>query len=238
MRRTKLLLVGLLLLLSTAFAQNAPGAAARSVTVTATGTAYGEPDEASFDAGVSALNADVQTATARVSERVSSLMDALRAAGVADEDIRTSSFTIYPEPAYGRNGQIREMRYRVANTLHATVRDTSRLGALLGSSVEAGANEVSNVVYTFADRSALERQAREQAMANAREKAEQLAQFGGAELGRVRRIIEGSNNADPFADEDLVLSAAESLDSARFDVPVSSGELAVTVAVQVTFGLE
>jgi len=238
MNRLKGLFVIVCLLVPVALAQRGPApGSAGGVTVTATGTAYGEPDEASFDAGVSALNADVQTATTRVSEQVSSLMDALRAAGVAERDIRTSSFTVYPEPAYGRNGQLREMRYRVANTLHVTVRDPAQLGALLGSSVEAGANEVSNVVYTFADRSALERQAREQAMANAREKAEQLAQFGGTELGQVQRIIEGRDNAAPFADEDFAIEAA-SLASGKFDVPVSSGELAVTIAVQVTFGLE
>jgi uncharacterized protein len=239
MNRVKVLFLLALLPVSLAFAQRAPAPTPPGgVSVTATGTAYGEPDEVSFDAGVSALNADVQVATARVNGRVSSLLDALRAAGVADEDIRTSSFTIYPEPAYGPNGVIREMRYRVANTLHVTVRDTAQLGALLGSSIEAGANEVSNVVYTFADRSALERQAREEAMANAREKAEQLAQFGGAELGEVRRIIEGGNRADPFADDIVALASGADMESARFDVPVSSGQLAVTVAVRVTFGLE
>ncbi len=232
----QILLVGLLLA-SAAFAQNAPGEAAKSVTVTATGTAYGEPDQASFEAGVSVLNADVQVATDQVSERVSSLTRALRAAGVAERDVRTSSFTIYPEPAYGRNGQIRQMRYRVANTVHVTVRDTAQLGELLGSSVEAGANEVSNVVYAFADRSTLERQAREQAMTAAREKAEQLAQFGGAELGEVRRITEGSVNAQPFEDEIFALGG-DLEESARFDIPVSSGQLSVTVSVQVTFGLE
>jgi uncharacterized protein YggE len=220
------------LFLSAALAQTAGG-----VTVTATGTAYGEPDEASFDAGVSALNTDVQVATTQVNERVSSLMAVLREAGVAERDIRTSSFTVYPEPAYGPNGQIRQMRYRVSNTIHVTVRDTAQLGALLGSSVEAGANEVSNVVYTFSDRSALERQAREQAMTRGRDKAEQLAQFGGAALGEVQRITEGmqSGGVAPFAD-----FRVESMDAAdaSSEVPVSSGQLAVTVSVQVTFGLK
>ena len=238
MNRLKGLFVLVCLLVPVAFAQRGPAPSpAGGVTVTATGTTYGEPDEASFDAGVSALNADVQVATARVSERVSSLTDALRGAGVAEEDIRTSSFTIFPEQSYNNQGQPSRLRYRVANVVHVTVRDTSQLGALLGASVEAGANEVSNVVYTFADRSALERQAREQAMTQAREKAEQLAQLGGAELGEVRRIVEGSNRADPFDEVARFASGADSAESG-FDVPVSSGQLAVTVSVQVTFGLE
>lgn len=232
MNRTKLAFLCLACLLPTALAQGTAG----GVTVTVTGTAYGEPDEASFDAGVGALDADVRTATTEVNERVSSLMTALRAGGVADEDIRTSSFTVYPEPRYNNQGRITEMRYRVNNTVQVTVRDTAQLGALLGSSVEAGANEVSNVVYTFSDRSALERQAREQAMRSAREKAEQLARFGEATLGEVRRITEGiqSGGITPLGDFRLDdLQAAD----ASAEVPVSSGQLAVTVSVQVTFDL-
>lgn len=238
MNRTNVLVV-FCLLLSAALAQNTPGpnVDTRSVVVTATGTAYGEPDEASFDAGVSVLNADVQAATERVNEQVSSLINALKAAGVAERDVRTVNFSIFPEPRYDNQGQVTQMRYRVLNTLRVTVRDTAQLGTLLGASVEAGANDVSNVVYTFSNRGVLERQARKQAMAKARQKATQLARFGQTQLGEVRRITEGGNNADPFADEDLAFAATDLSESARFDVPVSSGQLAVTVSVQVTFGL-
>ena len=228
--RTKLL-VCLAMLLPVAFAQ-----APKSVTVNATGTVYGEPDEASFDAGVSALNADVQVATTAVSRRVSSLLEALRAAGIADKDIRTSNFTIYPEQNYDNNGQPTSLRYRVTNTVHVTLRDMAQLGALLGRSVEAGANEISNVVYTFSSQDALERQAREQAMNAARTKAEQLARFGGAELGAVRRITEGpqAGGGGPLPSFRMDSVAAE----AGAAVPVSSGQLAVTVSVQVVFGLK
>jgi uncharacterized protein YggE len=75
-------------------------------------------------------------------------------------------------------------------------------------------------------------------MASAREKAEQLARLGGAELGEVRRIVEGLTGGQSFAFDEEMVALASGVDSARFDVPVSSGQLAVTVAVQVTFGLE
>lgn len=226
------------LLFPLAFAQLAPPqpAAARSVSVSATGTAYGEPDEASFDAGVSALNADVQVATAQVGDRAEALTQALLAAGVAENDVRTSSFTISPEQSYDNNGQPTTLRYRVANTLHVTVRDVAQLGALLGQSVEAGANEVGSVVYTFSDQRALERQAREQAMRSAQEKAQQLAEYGGAQLGAVQRISEGAQPGAPMPLAEYRMDAANAM-AASPEVPVSSGQLAVTVLVQVTYGL-
>lgn len=235
MNRTKLA-VCLCLLFSAALAQNAPGADTRSVTVTATGTVYGEPDEAGFDAGVSAVNADVQVATTQVSERVASLMTALKAAGIAAEDVRTSDFSVFPDPRYDNQGQVTEMRYRVSNIVHVTLRDTAQLGALLSKSVALGANEIYNVVYAFSDRTALERQAREEAMTAAREKAEQLARLGGTELGEVRRISEGvSGGVTPF--DEVRFTDGTDL-AASPEVPVSSGQLSVTVSVQVTFGLE
>jgi len=206
----------------------------RGVLVTGTGTVYGEPDQASFEVGVSALEQDVTTATDEVNERVTRVMAALQDAGVAARDIRTLSFAIYPEQTYRPNGQPGVLRYRVLNLLHVTVRDPAQLGALLGRSVEAGANEVMNVQYTFSDPDGLERRARQQAMEDAREKAEQLASLARVELGAVRRIVEGTQGGGvvPFAEERI-----EAL-STSTDVPVSSGQLAVTVTLQVTFGLE
>ncbi len=230
MNRTKLL-VCFALLLPFAMAQSAP----KSITVSATGTVYGEPDEASFDAGVSVLDADVQAATTEVGQKSQRLLAALRAAGVGGNDVRTNNFTVYPEQNYDNNGQPTRLRYRVTNTVHVTVRDTAQLGALLGRSVEAGANEVSNIVYAFSNQAALERQAREEAMTRARTKATQLAQFGGAKLGAVRQITEGlQSGGGPLPSFRLESMAAD----ASAEVPVVSGQLAVTVSVRVTFGLK
>ena len=234
-----LLLVSLALLPAALAQRETSGLTPRdlgSVTVTATGTAYGEPDEASFDVGVSVLNADVEAATAEVSMRVSSLLTALQTAGVATEDIRTSSFSVYPEQGYDNNGQPTRLRYRVTNVVHVTVRSTARLGELLGRSVTAGANEVSSVVYTFSDQRVLEGEARTQAMTQAREKAAQLARLGGAELGRVRRIGEGIQASGDLPVGMLRFTDA-SADGAQ-SVPVSSGQLAVTVNVEVVYHLK
>lgn len=212
----------------------APAGPAGSITVTATGTAYGEPDQANFDAGVSATNRDVQTALDEVNGRVESLMDVLEAAGIAAEDIRTSNFSVYPDQAYRPDGTLGELRYRVTNTVSVTVRDTSQLGALLGASVEAGANEIWNVVFSLSNREALEREAREQAMQGAQERAQQLASLSGAELGGVSRVVEGPvpDGGTPFPGPRM-----EAMDAGA-SVPISSGQLAVTVTLQVTFGID
>ena len=234
MKPAKLLLICLTLLLPVAFAQ-----VSKSVMVSATGTVYGEPDEASFDAGINVLNADAQAATTKVSERTSSLTQALKAAGVAEQDIRTGNFSVYPEPIYRKN-QLVATRYRVISTLSVTVRDTAQLGELLAKSAEVGANEISNVVYDFSAsaRMELERQAREQAMTSAREKVQQLASLGGAELGAVQRIVENQLPGDVYAGRYDTAFAQGGMMSGGGSVPVSSGQLSVEVSVQVTFALK
>ena len=236
MNRTQLwwvyVCIGLGALLPAAWAQGERTGAA--VAVSATGTAYGVPDRASFDAGVSVLDKDVSRATARVSERVSSLLAALTAAGVAETDVRTVSFNVFPEQLY-EGGQPTGVRYRVVNTVRVTARDAAQLGSLLGESVAAGANEVANVVYAVADPDALEQQARVQAMRAARAKAEQLARLGGAELGEVQRIAEqiGANGGVPV---DMVRMESMAADAA-ISVPVAGGQLEVTVSVSVIYEL-
>ena len=226
--------VATLLPLAAAQPENIQSGTSSRVSVSATGTAYGVPDRASFDAGVSVLGEDVSQATAGVSARVRGLLSALTAAGVAEADVRTLQFNIFPEQLYDESGQPTRLRYRVVNTVRVTVRDTAQLGALLGESVAAGANEVANVVYTVADPGALERQARARAMRAARAKAEQLAGLGGVELGDVRRIAEqtgaGGNEPVGMLRMDMAADAAAS-------VPVAGGQLEVTVSVSVVYGL-
>jgi uncharacterized protein YggE len=234
---TKLLLLSLLLPMAAAQGGIAsvtpPAGPTGGITVTATGTAYGEPDRASFDAGVSATNRDVQAALDEVNERVEGLLDALRGAGIAPEDMRTSNFAVFPDQAYRPDGTPGELRYRVTNTVNVTVRDTEKLGELLSASVEAGANEIWNVVFSLSDRAALESRAREAAMQEARERAQQLASLSGVRLGAVMRITEGAlPDGVPLPSPRFEAAAADA------SVPISSGQLAVTVTLQATFGIE
>ena len=201
-----------------------------TIAVTGTGTVYAEPDLATFDAGVSAFQEDVIAASEEVSERVSHLIATLQALGVAERDIRTVDVSIFPEQNYDRDGELTGTRFRVVNRVRVSVQDTSQLGTLLGRSVQAGANEVSNINYTFADPKALEDRARAQAMNAARDKAEQLAELAGVELGAVQRIVEQGGGSQP-APQEVRMMAAE----AASDMPVSAGQLSVSVSLQVNY---
>lgn len=204
----------------------------RGITVTGSGTVFGDPDVAIFEVGVNVLNEDLGVATAEANGAMQRMIEALVAAGVAERDIRTVTFNIWREERWGRDGQALEPAYRVMNIVRVTVREAARAGELLALSLSSGANLVNNIQYTFADPEALERQARELAMADARAKAEQLAALAGVTLGEVTMISEAPGEVPGYAGRAMMLGAG------GFDaVPLAGGELAVRVNVIVNYAI-
>jgi len=201
--------------------------------VTGTGTVHGEPDLASFDVGINVLHTDVNAATSEAADVAEAIIAALVDTGVSEADIRTGSFNVWREDQHSPDGETRESAFRVMNMLHVTVRDSERTGELLGLALERGANQVSNVSYTFANPAELREEARELAMRSARVTAEQLAALSGATLGAPFFIEEVS--ASGLSSQDGMAYAMES--TAR-SVPVAGGELAVTVTLKVHFEIE
>jgi uncharacterized protein len=198
----------------------------RQVTVQGQAQVAGKPDTATVVLGVETQAATTAEALAQNTAQAQAIIKKLTDLGVAEKDIQTSNFGI--SPVYGADGRQVE-GYRVANTLSVTVRDLAGAGALLDQVVQAGANSVQGISFSVADPKALLNQAREQAIADARTRAELLAKAGGAGLGQVLAINEGG-----FA-QPLPIMRADVMQSA--DVPLQPGEQLYSVDVQVTFEL-
>lgn len=222
-------LLGLLVLsFGVSFAQEG---AVRTVTVDGVGTVYGAPQIAQIDLGVMVTNDNPAAATSEANEIAANVIDTLvNDLGIERADLQTVGFDLFREERFDGPNAGRST-YRVSNTLRVTVRDLEQVGAVLSESIEAGANMVNALNYTFADAAALEDEARALAMEDATAKATQLAALAGSSLGPVQAIVASSGGSSPVP-------------SARFDTavmsaaPVESGQLAVSVSVQVRFALQ
>ncbi|MBS3933997.1 MAG: SIMPL domain-containing protein [Truepera sp.] len=214
------------LLAATAWAQGE----LRGITVTGSGTVYGEPDMAVFEVGVNVLNEDLSLATAEADAAMRRMTEALVAAGVAERDIRTVTFNIWREEPWGQERP--KPAFRVMNTVRVTVREVARAGELLSLSLASGANTVNSIQYTLADPTGLMRQARELAMADALAKAEQLAALAGVALGEVTMISETPVGMTLFTERAVMMGAG-----GPDGVPLAAGELAVTVSLVVNFAI-
>jgi uncharacterized protein YggE len=123
--------------------------------------------------------------------------------------------------------------YRVSNTVEVTVRDVSKVSAVLSAATSAGANNVWGVNFDVSDREPLHTRARELAIARAKQSAAQLAQLTGVALGPIITI---DDQADVGQAQPRVYAAARMSASAA-DVPVEGGELTVTHQVRLVYDL-
>lgn len=206
------------------------------VTVVGDGSASGEPDVAVISLGVEALAESVADAREVAARAIAAVVGELREAGVAGDDIRTSSFSINPRYDY-RSDRQELLGYRVANTISVTARDLNGVGALIDRAAAAGgdATRIDGVAFRVEDASALERQARINAIEDAKAKAALYAEQLGVALGEVTNVQESDFGVYPVAESRIQFAAA---DAASAPTQLFPGEYEVSARVQATFAIE
>jgi uncharacterized protein YggE len=210
-----------------------PGPARRlapSVTVGGSGTAAGRPDTAEVTAGVITQSPTAGQALAQNTAGMEKLLKAVTGLGIADKDVQTINVSVNPQRRQGRQDvQPPEiLGYEVSNQIRVTVRDLKILGRLLDELVGQGANALGGIRFSVNDPTPLLDQARTQAMADARRKAEVYAAAAGVKLGRVLSIRESAPGVARF--ESVRMQAMTA-------VPVAPGEQEFQASVSVTYAI-
>lgn len=206
----------------------------RAVSVTGSGQVSVRPDTGLVTAGVEVRNENLDTALDEANQQIEAIRSAVMELGVAEEDIQTANFSIWPEYSQ-EEGQARELvGYNVNHTLNIKVHEIEQTGTVVSAAVDAGANVVNNVAFIVDDPGAAVSQAREQAVADARAKAEELASLADASLGPVVSINETSSTPP------RPVPGAEASDdsAARPDVDFAPGQSTVSVNVNVSWELQ
>ncbi|MBZ0301422.1 MAG: SIMPL domain-containing protein [Anaerolineae bacterium] len=204
-----------------------------TLTVEGYGQAFGAPDIALVQLGVQTSSSDVLEAYNTANDAVQNVIAALTDAGIDLKDIQTTGLYLYQDTPY--NPQTGEPStapiYRVTNSLNVTVRDVAQVGDVINTGVQAGANNINGLTFNIADPAALEEQAREVAVADARARAEQLAGLMGVQLGEATIIVETPNAQPP-----MLYDRAQS--AMGGGAAVQEGQLQVSVLVRVTFNIQ
>jgi hypothetical protein len=162
-----------------------------------------------------------------------SVIDAIVALGVAREDVKTRSINIATE--YDQQQRTRIRAYRVSSSVQVQIRNLTAAGSIIDAAVAAGANRVDGISFTVADQTPLKDQARALALANARQKADQLASLAGMRVAGVKAIAESDATSTPVR-TDRTAAAAPAATTAP--PPVEPGEQEVRTQVSVTYIIE
>jgi len=162
------------------------------LTVMGTGTVEADPDVVYITLGVDLKGDNAATIVADASARMERILAALKAAGIADEDIHTAGYSLWVEPRYDpQTGQpTGVVDYHIIHTVRITVRDLGKVGTVLSAAVEAGANNIGEVSFSVANPEGLVTQARQKAVADAQKRAQEMASALGITLGKVVSVSE------------------------------------------------
>lgn len=200
------------------------------------------PDLTDLSFGVITEAEDAMAAQQENTEKIASITEKLKELGVDEKYIKTSYFNIYPRYDYSKGAEI--TGYEVNTTLEVSSQQVSLAGAIITACVEEGVNNVNNVKYTCSGYDEAYQEALKKAVADARKKAEALAEAGGKTLGTVNTIAEGYQNTTyRMTTNDAMYDAAETEMAVAYKEAGSSmdfmpGEAQIKASVTVTWYLE
>ncbi len=190
------------------------------------------PDIATLSLGVEAQAATVAEAQSQAAGAMNRVMAALTDNGVDEKDIQTQYFSIDRVTRWDREREEEiVVGYRVTNMVTAKIREIDKAGSIVDAVAAAGGDltRINNIGFSVDDPSAYYDEARQEAMADAKAKAEQLAELSGVKLGKPTYISEGT--ISPVYQRSMYEAAAPA------PTPISPGEMELTLTVQVVYAI-
>jgi len=194
------------------------------------------PDVAILRLGIEAQEANVAEAQAQAAEAMDKVMAALKGEGVAEKDIQTQNFNIQKVTRWDDEKQQEVViGYRVTNMVTAKIRNVAKAGAVIDAVATAGGDltRIDSIGFTVDDPTAYYGEARQKAVADAKAKAEQLAELAGVKLGKPAYISESSYMPGPIYRQDIIEKAA----APAVETPISPGEMEITLNVQLAYAI-
>ena len=158
-------------------------------TVDGVGEAEGVPTTASFSVGVTKTAATVEAAQDQTNAAINTIIEELKKLGIDEEMIKTSNYSVNPNIDFA-SGRQTTTGYTVSTNIDVMLDDTEKANTALDTATKNGANIISGVAFILSDENqdSLEKEARKEAIADAKEKAQEISREAGIKLGKVMNI--------------------------------------------------
>lgn len=175
--------------------------------------------------------AQAQTNTATISNRA---VNYLKKQGVAEKDIQTASYNTFPKYRYEQQSgkQILE-GYRASQTITVKVRNLESVGKILVGLGEIGAQNINGPSFEVDNPQKVQSEARDKAIADAKQKAQALAKSLGIRLVRVVSFSENNGGMPIFA---RAFDVATPEGKVIPDIPVGQND--ITSRVTITYEIQ
>jgi len=230
-----LVLVAAALLATPVAAQTTPPA----ISVTGEANLSVTPDQAQIDAGVTSNAKNAREASEANNSVMSKVLLALKGAGIEEKDYQTSQLSLRPQYAQTQPNQASQpviAGYVASNRVLIRVRDMTRISGVIDALVAAGANNIGNINFMVSQASKLLDDAREQAIADARRKAEIYAKAANITLGAPLSISE-LGSPSPRT-QTFHFGGGKTFGGVAAPTPIAQGEETLSVTVSVSWAIK
>lgn len=210
-------------------------AANREITVSGEGKVTATPDVALVVLGVTTgPQTTAEAATDLLAQRFAAVVAAVKAEGVEEDDIKTTNLSI--NPVYDFTTDRQTIRgFEASESIEVKVRDVDKVGAVVSRATQEGVNQAGGIQFVIDDPEDLQRQARAEAIADAKKNADALVRELGVNLGRVKAFSAGGAVPPPMPF--YTTAELKAADARGGDLTVPSGTNEVSAQVQVTYEL-
>ncbi|MBN1285157.1 MAG: SIMPL domain-containing protein [Anaerolineae bacterium] len=205
-----------------------------TISVVGYGVAHGTPNVAYLQLGVNMAGDAVADVVANVNETIAEVRRVLVELGIAKEDMQTANFNLWSEERFDDSGApTGERFYRAENMLRIVVRDVTKLDEVIETGLDAGATTLFGLSFGIDDATALEQEARLNAIADAKDRAQKLADALGLTLGEPLIVREGADGMIPAA-----YQASSIGYGGGGGMVIEEGEFTVSLSVYITFAVQ
>jgi uncharacterized protein len=208
----------------------APADFPSAISVTGEATVSVPPDQAQVDAGVTSDAKTAREASDANNAAMGKVLLALKGAGIEQKDYQTSRLSLQPQYPANRSGASPIVGYRASNRVTIRVRDVTKIANVIDTLVGAGANDIGGINFMVSQASKLLDDARAQAVADARRKAEIYAKAAGVTLGAPLSISEEGTAPRPVFRAKMAAEMAAT--------PMAQGEETLSVTVNVSWAIK
>ncbi|HEY8021252.1 MAG TPA: SIMPL domain-containing protein [Thermoanaerobaculia bacterium] len=206
-----------------------------AITVQGTAEVRSDPEVAIVRLGVVAQAPTAQAAQQRASGVASAILAAVRELGVSEAQVQTSDLSLSPlyanNPSPEAGNEPRITGYQATNTVSVRLEVMDQVGQMIDAGLKAGANRVDGVDFGLKDEGPARARALQQAVLQARRKAEAIAGSLNVHLGEVLGAEEGGGETvtPRFAPRGVVAMSAPA------STPVSAGQITTSATVTVRY---
>lgn len=207
-----------------------PAPTLSSIRVTGDAKVTARPDRVQIDIGVTTRATHSQDAAAQNAHQVDAVLAAVRKAAGPAAVLKTISYSLNPTYQYHPNGEEPTLTgYNAVNVVQVTLDELAKIGAVIDSATQAGANQVQGIQFTLRDAEAVRAEALREAATKARAAADVLASALGLKVVRILAVEESSPRVVPVR---AYMGAPRT--AAAPATPVESGTLDVSADVVLT----